>query len=170
MPNMGVDVITSNLTNPQRTYLWEIVIPSMIGGGDGEILQARAQTTALPGSSVGDILVPYKQTAGIKYPGKLTYTHTWDVTFIEGEDAKVFAAVHAWNQQVIHNVSGVSAGDDAIKANLFFKELTTKGAEGLRIKLVGCYPQQVADVPMSYDNSDVKRVTVTFSYDSWEQV
>ena len=168
---MGTDVLTTNLTNPQRVYLWEITIPNPIGGGDTNILQARAQSTSLPGRSVGgDILVPYKQTGGIKFPGKLTYTHTWAITFVEGEDTKVFAAIHAWNQQVVNDQSGISAGDENIKSNLFFKELSTKGADGLQIKLIGCYPESVADVEMSYASQDVKRLVVTFSYDSWQQI
>lgn len=171
MGSMGVDVLTSNLTNPQRTYLWEVIIPNMIGGGDGNILQARAQSTASPGRSIdGPINVPYKQTAGINYPGRLRYTHTWQVTFVEGEDAQVFAAIHAWNQSVVHDVSGVSVGDDQLKANLFFKEISTKGGDGLRLKLVGCFPQSVEDVAMGYETNDVKKLVVTFSYDSWEQV
>lgn len=171
MAEMGTDVITSNLTNPQRTYLWDVTIPNPIGGGDSNVLQARAQATSLPGRSVGtDILVPYKQTAGIKFPGKLTYSHAWQITFIEGEDTKVFAAIHAWNQQVINDRSGVSAGDENIKSNLFFTELSTKGAEGLKIKLIGCYPEAVADVEMSYATQEPKRLVVTFSFDSWEQI
>lgn len=170
MAQMGVDVLTSNLTNPQRIYLWEIVVPSMVGAGEGTILQARAQSTAFPGRSVGEILVPYKQTAGIKYPGKLTYSHTWAVTFVEGEDARVFSAIHAWNQLIVHDISGISIGDDKLKANLFFKEVSTKGVDGLQIKLVGCYPQSVEDVAMDYASNDAKKLAVTFSYDSWEQV
>ena len=73
MSSMGVDVLTSNLTNPQRLYMWEVLIPNVVGGaGNPSVLQARAQSTSLPGSSVGEILIPYKKTSGVKYPGKLT--------------------------------------------------------------------------------------------------
>lgn len=168
--NMGVDVLKTGLTNPQRVYLWEILIPNLLGGGDAEILKARAQSTQIPGRGVGEIKIPHKQTAGVKYPGKLTYEQTWNVTFIEGEDKKVFQALHAWNQKVVHDVTGLSDGDENIKTNLYLQLLTTKGGESHKIKLVGCYPQTVAPVEMSYGGDGVVNLTVTFSYDSWEQV
>ena len=169
MPEMGIDTLKSNLTNPARVYLWEIVIPTAIGGGDLTALTTRCQSTSIPGRSVGEILVPYKQTGGIKFPGKLTYPHTWETTFIESEDKKIFDAIYAWNQEVIHDYDGIGAGDTAIKQDLYLTLLTTKGEIYLGIKLVGCYPQEVGNVDLNYDAEDPVRFTVTWSYDRWEE-
>ena len=171
MPDMGVATLNSNLPNPQRLYLWEVIIPNPVGGGDGNILTARAQSTNVPGRSFGNsIVVPFKQTAGIKYPGKLVYTHSWAVTFVEGEDHRVFDTIHAWNQQVINDKSGIGAGDENIKTNLYFTQISTKGQESKKIKLIGCYPESVADVAVGYGDEGVMNLVVTFSFDSWETV
>lgn len=167
---MEHDFLKNNLTNPMRTFLWDVIIPTVIGGGDVESLQARARSASIPARSVGSILLPYKQTAGIKYPGKLTYDHTWAVTFVEGEDNKVHDAIYAWQQQVVHNQTGVSVGDDKLKTNLYFNLVSTKGENIRQIKLIGCYPEAVAAVEMSQDGDGLVNFNVTFSFDSWEVV
>ena len=70
MALMGLDSLKSNLTNPARTYLWEVVIPVPIGNGDTDTYTVRAQTTEIPARSNGEITIPFKQTAGIKVAGK----------------------------------------------------------------------------------------------------
>lgn len=167
---MDQDFLKNNLTNPLRTFIWDVVIPTVIGGGDSDILQARARSASIPARSVGAILVPYKQTAGIKYPGKLTYDHTWTVAFMEGEDNRVHDALYAWQQQIVNDRTGISAGDDKLKANLFFNLVSTKGEDIRQIKLIGCYPEAVAAVTMSQDGEGLVEFSVTFSFDSWEVV
>ena len=167
---MGVDSFKNNLTNPARVYLWEIILPSLIGGGDHLALTLRAQSTVIPGRSVGEILIPYKQTAGVKYPGKLTYTHTWDVTFVEGEDSRIFRAIHDWNQKIVDDFDGVGDGDSEIKADILLNLLTTKGQPYNLFKMVGAYPQAVGDIPLDYGAEAQINFPVTFSFDAWETI
>ena len=166
---MSLDSLKANLTNPQRAYLWEVLFPNLLGGGDAEALSVRAQSANIPGRSVGaSIVVPYKQTGGVKFPGKLTYSHSWQVTFVEGEDRKIFDAIYAWSQMAVNDITGVGVGDENIKANDYFNCLSTKDGETLNIKLIGCYVEAVGDVAMSYDNEGTVQYSVTFSFDSWE--
>jgi len=168
MAEMGVNALKNNLTNPARTYLWEMIIPNPIGGGDSETLTLRCQSTNVPGRSFGEIKVPFKQSAGLKFPGKLTYSQIWACTFIEGEDKKIFDAIHAWNQSVINDYENIGEGDTEIKQDLYLTLLTTKGDEALKIKLVGCYPQEVGEVALNYETEDSIKYPVTFSFDRWE--
>lgn len=170
MGNMGADSLKQNLSNPARTYLWEVMFSNPIGGGDRDVLMLRCQTANIPGRSVGEILVPFKQSAGIKFPGKLTVSHTWACTFIEGTDKKVFDALYAWDQAVIHDKLNIGGPDTAIKSDIYLRLLDTKGSVCLKIKLVGCYPQARDDVPVAYEDEDTIKYPVTFSYDYWEEV
>jgi len=115
MPLMGLDSLKSNLTNPARTYLWEVLIPVPIGDGDVTTYTVRAQSAEIPGRSNGEITIPFKQTAGIKVAGKLKYDQSWAITFIEGEDKKVLDAVSSWQQKIVHNVTGIGVGDPFYK-------------------------------------------------------
>jgi len=170
MAQMSVNNLKSNLSNPARTYLWDIIVPNMVGGGEGETIMLRAQSTAIPGRSFAQIPIPYKQSAGLMFHGKLAYSHTWDCTFVEGEDRKVFDSFYAWLQNIVHDVDNVGIGDTSIKQDIILQLLTTAGAEWMKIKLVGCFPSAIANVDMSYDNEAVVKYSVTWSYDSWVRV
>ena len=167
MAKMSVDSLRNNLTNPARAYLWEVLIPNP-GAGDSETLLLRCQTTSIPGRSVGEIHIPFKQSAGVKFPGKLIYTHTWDLTFNEGEDREIFKAFYDWCQNVIHDK--YNTGDVVVKTDIYLHLLDTNGTVSMKIKLIGTYPQEVGDVALDYTTEDPVRFTVKFSYDRWSYV
>ena len=170
MSKMGQDNLGANLTNLARKYLWEVVFSNPIGGGDSDALMLRAQSTAIPGSSFGSILVHYKQTAGVKFPGKLNMPHTWTTTFVEGTDKKVFDAIYAWKQLIVHDRLGIGGPDQVIKADIYLRLLDQQGSTTSQFKMVGAYPELMDDTPVSYDEEAALMYTVTFSYDRWESV
>jgi len=170
MALMGQDNLKTNLSNLQRVYNWDVVIPNPIGGGDTDTFLVRAQSTNIPGRSVGKIAVPYKQSAPTQFTGKLTFPQSWECTFIEGEDKEIFDAIYAWNQQIVSDIDGIGAGDDAIKSDIKLVLLSTTGEVTNTIKLIGCFPAEVADSPLDYGTEEGVKYSVTFSYDRWEQV
>lgn len=171
MPSMGVDSLKANLTNPARAYLWEVVVPVPIGGGDSTTYTVRAQSTEIPGRSNLQIKVPYKQTAGIAVAGKLVYDQLWTVNFIEGEDKKVFDAIQGWQQIIVDNLQGTGAGEPTYKTDVYLTTITVAGSIFMKIKLVGAWIQAVGKVALDYAGGDATiRYAVTFSFDSWEEV
>lgn len=169
MAKMSADNLKNNLSNPAKAYLWEVLFANPIGGGDAEVLELRCQTTIIPGRSVGEILVPFKATAGVKYPGKLTMTHVWTATFIEGTDGKVFDALHAWNQAIVDARTGMGGPDPLIKSDIYLHLIDPQGVVYKRIKLVGCYIQSVDDTPVAYETEGNIMYSTSFSYDYWEE-
>lgn len=169
MGNMSADNLKNNLSNPARAYLWEVMFTNPIGGGNAEVLMLRCQSANIPGSSFGEILIPFKQTPGIKFPGKLTVSHAWATTFIEGMDKKVFDAIHAWRQAIVHDRLGIGGPDIAIKANVYLRLLDTQGNVIMKVKFVGMYPQAVDDVPVAMDSEAAVYYSVTWSFDHWEE-
>lgn len=163
-PSMSVNSLRNNLSNPGRVYLWEVLFPSPLEG-DTETLLLRAQTTEMPERSFGSILIPYKQTAGIKYPGKLTYPHTWDITFVEGEDRAIIQTFYDWCNRVIDDKTGV--GDLVVKTDIYLHLIDTNGNVSKKIKMSGCYPERMGNVSMDYNSEEEMKFTITFSYDVW---
>ena len=170
MANMGVDNLKNNLTNPARTYLWEVLVPVPKGDGDSDTYTIRAQSAEIPGRSNGEILIPFKQTAGIKVAGKLKYDQQWAVTFIEGEDKKVFDAIQSWQQLLVNNVTGIGVGDPFYKSDVYLTTITTAGAVYMKIKLRGAWVQNIGKVALSYANDGTVSYGVTFAFDTWEEV
>lgn len=170
MAEMGVDKLRNNLTNVARQYLFEVLIPAPIGGGDSETLMVRCQAASIPGRSVGEITVPFKQTPGVKFPGKMTVDHRWECTFVEGEDRAIHEAMYGWAQAVVDDYGGISQGDGNIKRDLYLNLLSTAGEVYQRIKLVGAYVQEIGSVDLSYEQEGYITYRVVFSYDRWEVV
>lgn len=169
MANVSADKLKVNLTNSQRTFMWEVIIPDPIGGGDTEALTVRAQSTSIPGREFGKIHIDYKNTAGFNVPGKVKYSQNWTVTFVEGEDRKIRKAITDWMQQIIHDTQMVGLGDPFIKKNVYFRLLSSNGDKINSIKLVGAYPEKIDDTSVDYNTEDVVKYGVTFSFDRWTE-
>jgi hypothetical protein len=171
MPDMSQDVLKNSLTNPAKSFLWEVMFTNPVGGGDADALDTRCQSTSIPGRGTGTILIPYKGTPGIQVPGKLTMSHSWAVTFLENtEDRKTFDALHAWNQAIVHDRLGVGGPDPLIKADIYLRCLDQEGTVWLTIKLIGCFPADVGEVSLSYEDNSTITFPCTFSFDRWEKV
>jgi len=164
---MSVDNLKNDLTNPARAYLWDIVIPNIPGGGDAESLEIRAFSTSIPGRGLGGIKLAYKGGPGMKVPGKITMSQSWPVVIREGTDKKVFEALNSWQETISGVKTGIGTLDPLLKANLYLKCLDPPGSTWLKIQMVGCYPEDVAEVPLSQDTEDVIMFSCTFSYDYW---
>jgi len=164
MSEMSVNSLRDNLGNPARAYLWEFLCANPLGG-DTETLLLRCRSASIPGVSVGSILVPYKQTGGLKFPGKKTFSHTWACSFIEGEDRAIWDAFYAWAQAIINTETGLGAWN--IKRDLYLHLIDTDGTVSKKIKIVGAYVESQDDVSLTQDSETEVTVNITFSYDYW---
>ena len=165
-PQMSVDSLKDNLTNPARTYLFEVFIPNP-GGGNTETLALRCQAASIPERSFGTAIhVDYKQTAGIQFPGKDTNPHTWDLTFMEGEDREVMKAFDTWCNKIVNNRTGIGAL--GYKTNVYLHLLNTDGSVAMKIKLVGAFPLTKGTVALDWTTEEKILIPVTLSYDRWE--
>jgi len=170
MANMNLDSLRTNLTNPQRVFLWEFEIPAPKGSGSSDIWVIRAQSIMEPGRNFEPIDINYKGTGGLRVPGRERYSHEFTVRILEGEDSNTFQAIQSWMKLIRDNVTGVGVGDPDLKTNAVLTKLSTKGKPTRRIKLVGMYPQAKPDSALDYDTNDTQKYEVTFSYDRWEEM
>lgn len=164
MPEMSVDSLKNNLTNPARNYLWEVLFANP-KGGDTTTLLLRCRSTSIPGVSVGKIHIPYKQSGGIEYPGKKTFSHTWSCVFVEGEDRAMWDAFYDWTQAIIDAETGL--GSLSIKTDIYLHLINTDGTVAKKIKMVGCYVESQDDVAISQSDEGEIEISITFSYDYW---
>jgi hypothetical protein len=163
---MSSDSLKANLSNPARTYLWEVIFSNPLSG-NAETLMLRAISTSEPERSVGSIKIPFKQTAGIKFPGKVAFPQTWDITFVEGEDRAILDTFTDWLDKVVNSKTGLGAL--VIKTDVYLNLINTDGSIAKKIRLIGCYPEKMASVPLSADDDKEIRQTITLSYDRWEK-
>jgi len=169
MTGMSSENLKNDISNPAKTYLWDVAFANLIGGGNRDHLEVRAQSTAIPGRSFGEILVPFMGTPGIKFPGKLTMTHSWPAVFIEGNDREVWKALYAWSQAIQNVRTGLGGPDSLIKADVYLRLKDQQGNVTNKLRLAGCYPQAVDEVPLAFEDESSIFYNATFSYDYWEE-
>jgi hypothetical protein len=165
--NMSVDVLKNGMDNLAKSYLWELLIPRLPGGGDITALETRCQSIQLPGRSLSKIHIDYKQSPGFNVAGKLRYPQTWTLTFVEAADSKVFKAIYNWKQLGVNDFTNIGMGDAAFKADLVLNLMSVANVDYNRIKVVGCFPQEIANVDLNYEGEGAIIFNVTFSYDRW---
>lgn len=165
MPTMSSAVLRANL-NPARSYLWEMRVPSS-PGGDRTIWSIRCRSTSKPSRGFGKIMVPFRGTGGVSYPGKEVYTHTLPVTFNESEDRASHAELYAWAQLVQDSLTGIGVGDALVKRNVDLQMINKDGAVAETYKIWGCYLENIQEVPLSQDNDTGIILSATLSFDFW---
>ena len=167
---MNIDALTNNLSNPARSYMFEVLFPQIPGGGNAEDLEIRGFSSSIPGRGVGGINLPFKGTAGMKVPGKVKMDQSWKVAFREGTDASTFDSLYGWFQFIMDAKTGVGTPDPLTKTTIYLHCLDLEGNAWLKLKLVGCYIETMDEIPVSFESEEVVVFNVTFSYDRWEKV
>jgi len=165
-----ISALSANLGTPQRSFLWQVVFPNIIGGGgDTTSLLLRAQTASLPERSQGVITVPFQQGPALQIPGKLTYPHTWDVVFVEGEDSLVMSSFYGWAQQMVNDQTNIAGGDFAdISTTALFQLISADGStvtSGYTFNSI--WVQKIGQVGVDYENQAIIKIPITFQYQSW---
>lgn len=164
MSLMGQDALKSNLSLPQRAYLFDVLIPVPIGDGDFNTLQVRARSTQIPSRSNEVISIPYKQTAGIVIAGKDKLEHTWTCTFMEGEDQLIWNAISTWQQTIVDSVAGISNGN--YQTDVYLNMDSTAGNTTMNLKLKNAWISNVGAVALNYEGAGaIVTYSVTFSFD-----
>ena len=170
MPNMSIDSLKANLTNPQRAYMFDVIIPVPVGTGTSTLFQIRAESASIPSVSAGVLAIPYKQTAGIQVAGKKVYDHTWTVTFRESEDHATYDALYSWTQAIVHDVAGVGIGEPLYKTNCFVNMLAIDGSKTISFNLKGAWLQTIGQFQVDYKADSIVTYSATFQFDSMEIV
>lgn len=176
--NVTVETLMGNLTNPARGYMWEVIcVGGIPGGGSVRSLQLRCMTADIPGRDVGKIHVPFRQTGGFNVAGRVKYDQSLPVSFIEGEDGQVFDALLNWQELTVADKrrSRPSLGDQqgGYKREVHLR--LTQAVDGQVpwriIMLAGCFPENVAKVPVTQENSDRPLlVSATLNFDLWDWI
>lgn len=162
MSNPHIENLKSNLASPARTYMWDVVLPF-----DSQLLMVRAQSTSLPSVAVNPIQVPYKQTGGAVFHGKLKYDQSWDVTFVEGEDAQVMKDLIAALSHVVDPATGLGRPDNVIKRPVTLSLNTVEDVPYHTINLIGCWVSKIEAVPLSYREDGAINIKANLAFDYW---
>jgi len=179
MANLTIEGRAKTLPDIQRTWMWELIIPSIADVtdnimGDVEDLVIRARTASIPARGNEPI---ESQFIGMKqfFPGKPTFGNTFEVTIEETEDQIVHRALTNW-QNLIFNISpnAVDGGQSLrplkrdVAKDVYLLMYRYNGDEMReRIRFYNCFVQNVGDVAMAYSDNAAVQFSCTFQFDFW---
>lgn len=177
-----------------RPNLFEVAIPSLPIAAD-TTWDTTSQTNfnflckaaALPASNIAPIEVPFRGRT-LKVAGDRTFD-TWTVTIINDEDFTIRTAMERWMNGIskLDNASGATNPTSYMKDAFVYQlgrgagqgrfstshnnvDGTETGVTPLRTyKFFDIFPTNVAQIDLSYDNSDaVEEYTVEFQVQYWQ--
>lgn len=154
----------SNIGNPLKAYLFDVVIPNPIGGGNVDALRFRVQTTELPGRSYDFIHIDYQGTAGANYAGRERFDQEWTMTIAEGQDLAVYSSVQKWLDEM-------KTGDDiGNKTDVYLTLIGANDSNALRVRLIGAWIKSRGKLALSVKSSDPVNFDITFQFDEVKDI
>lgn len=146
--------------NPQKTYLWDIGII----GGDKDI-KTYAKSISIPQSSIEPIIMSYMGEK-VFYAGKESSAKTVTITFWDDERATILNYLDNWFTEVHENKTGHMLSESGYRRSIVINLTDSTDLTNTSITtLSGAFVIDIAETPVSYENSDVVEITATFQYE-----
>lgn len=140
-------------------------LTALIGStfNDAKVFCKAAQ---IPAYSMGVIEVPHVGGRRIKLPGDRTFAE-WTATFLGDESMGLHDSFEKWLDAIKNSDYGLAglAGTDEYYGNVSIYHTDQTGANVAGYKLINAFPTELAQVDLSYDNTDaILEYSVTFQY------
>lgn len=185
MADFSLSQIVDKTGDIQRSYTWELLLtlPTLAEANagdvskDGEDLKIRCRSVSIPGRS-NEVITSNYMGMEQYFPGRPRFTQPFNITFEEFSDRKVAKALYAW-QQLLFNPESVQTGlaitsKTAYKAKSCTLQLldyrgnkVTNDNKG-RIEIVNAWPENVAEVALSYAENNAIQYSLSLRYDYWK--
>jgi|TARA_Y100000361_G_scaffold35667_1_gene30107 hypothetical protein len=169
-----------------RPNLFEVVLATPDGVVDTDVndfgIKSRflVKAAALPASNIAPISVPFRGRT-LKIAGDRTFDE-WTVTVINDTDFAIRSSMERWMNSIakVSDNSGLTNPEDYIKDLKIYQLGRAEVAQNTQAsetdmpilrtyKFHGCFPTNVSQLDLSYDQADaLEEFTVTFQVQWWE--
>tara|TARA_S200002703_G_scaffold125564_1_gene111861 strand:- start:1699 stop:2319 length:621 start_codon:yes stop_codon:yes gene_type:complete len=169
-----------------RPNLFEVVLATPDGVVDTDVndfgIKSRflVKAAALPASNIAPISVPFRGRT-LKIAGDRTFDE-WTVTVINDTDFAIRSSMERWMNSIakVSDNSGLTNPEDYIKDLKIYQLGRAEVAQNTQesetdmpilrtYKFHGCFPTNVSQLDLSYDQADaLEEFTVTFQVQWWE--
>ena len=185
--NRTIDKFKSRISGGiARPNLFEVVLATPDGVIDTNVndfgIKSRflVKAAALPASNIAPISVPFRGRT-LKIAGDRTFDE-WTVTVINDTDFAIRSSMERWMNSIakVSDNSGLTNPEDYIKDLKIYQLGRAEVAQNTQAsetdmpilrtyKFHGCFPTNVSQLDLSYDQADaLEEFTVTFQVQWWE--
>lgn len=151
-----------------RPNLFEVEI-----AGVEELSNFLVTAASLPGRTIGTASAFYRGRE-IKLAGDMVFA-PWTTTIINDSSMQMREYIESWMNDYIEDLEGKTAGqNESGEPSGYFGDVTVrqldKAGNPIReYKLIGCWPSDISEVPLSFDaNDQISSFTVTWQYQRFE--
>jgi hypothetical protein len=153
-----------------RPTLFRVDLTTPFVGGLNQITNFLVQASSLPGSSIGNIPLPYMGRK-INFAGDRTFD-AWDVTVINDEDFQIRTAMEEWHSKLNSLGTNISTTfPRQYKTDATVHQYAKNNADTpiRSYKYVGLYPVEISPIELDWNSTDdIERFNVRFMYDHYE--
>ena len=170
MAILGVDDFKSKLTGGgARANLFKATLnfPGY-AGGNVELASFMCKAAALPASTVGMIMVPFRGRQ-LKMAGDRTFD-VWTPTIINDTGFEVRDAMERWMNGINGHATNTGLTNPAdYSADLTVEQLDKDGSILKTYNFRGAFPTGLSQIDLSYDATDtIEEFAVEFQIQYWE--
>lgn len=147
---------------------FDLLLGSLPGAGDSGAMTIKCLNANIPGFSNEAFEVALHGHV-VKFRGRKTYPRQLSVTFVEDATFDTLNKLRNWHETVVGTSSGDSGGDKAdysVTAALIVRN--HKGEAINTMVFYSLWPQDVPDIQLSGESTQLMQVSVTFTYDYFE--
>lgn len=170
MAILGVDDFKSKLVGGgARPNLFKVTLNfPAYAGGDVELTSFLVKGAQLPGSTVGQVIVPFRGRQ-LKIAGDRTF-EPWTVTIINDTDFAVRDSMERWMNGInAHSANTGLVNPVDYQADLLVEQLDRDGSVLKTYNFRGCFPTAVSPIDLNYETVDtVEEFAVEFQIQYWE--
>lgn len=152
----------------QRNHRWRIIslgADGATGGVIGRDALVYAKSLQLPEFNVEEEIVP---GSAIKY--KFAKFVNWGDVVVSFYDVSgVYAGLIKWQNLVYTDTAGIGIADNYKKQSRFQQTNGAGQDSGPLYRLIGSWPKIISHSTLSYEDSELKLINLTLSYD-WADI
>ncbi len=131
-------------------------------GFNMEPFQYHCKATQLPGSTIGNVDVPYHGRF-LKVPGDRTFAD-WTVTVLNDTSMYIRGVFEKWSEQLQHHHANIQVATAGIYGAALIQQLDRQGRTIRTYKITSMYPTDISAIDLAWDTNDtVEDYTVTFA-------
>ena len=164
----AIEEFRNQLLAGARPNLFEVEIQ-----GAEELSSFLVTAASLPGRTIG-VASAFYRGRELKLAGDMSFA-PWTTTIINDSAMQLRAYIESWMNDYIEDLAVKTAqSNETGEPSGYFGDVTVRqldraGDPIREYKLIGCWPSDISDVPLSFDaNDQISSFSVTWQYQTLE--
>lgn len=158
-----------SLGDPLQQYNWDIIFTRIPGTADIKPFTFKAMTTSLPGMMLESVPTALHGVE-LRWAGRANYSHQLQVTLLENRDASTRDMLYKWHKYARNWRANTGAYKDQYAVTVQMLLYDDLPQVVRTIELTGCWPENIDDTSLDGSASGAVQMSMTLSYDDFEDL